>query len=231
MHERVARGHVARMLIEGRGVEGVPIVSPLFAAVLTLDEGPLADGLRIGRGQRRRPGLRAARTGVDVGKDQAGRIRTHVAGDDRGLHIGAGGVSDGVARVAATKRPEWPLVQRAPRRIGKDRPRELVVLDAEVRRHGYLNVGLGQRPSWCAPCIRHRAKECAAARQRRDPYAPYALSHHPFLQSVFGYPNGPPKASQDVAPTLKAAAPAVRRGPSAVLLASRLLTRSGRDLG
>src|SRR5882757_7097149 len=102
---------VARPAVEYRGVECVAIVRPLFAAVFTLEDRPLADGLRVGRSQYGRPNIGAAGSGLNFRQLQSARVQAHQAGVVRVLVIVAGGLALLLASVAVAQTGAWPVVE------------------------------------------------------------------------------------------------------------------------
>ena len=150
----VAPQHVARALVERRGIDRQLVVGPLPEGVLARDHRPFAGGLGARGGDERSPLLHAARTRIQFGKRQAAWIGTHVARALGRLDGRAVGLALGIARIAHAHDLEGPGVERPPPRVGEYRPIQLGRLDPKVRRQRNLHVRLGERQfrnpgAWC----------------------------------------------------------------------------------
>src|SRR5262245_3444249 len=107
----VTAENISWSLVQRGGVKSSAVVCPLLGSILSRDEGPFANRLRVRGGEGRRPCLSAARPPIQVRKGKSTGVGTHVTGVRRRLLGRAVGFALGIACRAHALILEGPVIQ------------------------------------------------------------------------------------------------------------------------
>ena len=141
---RRAADYIAWLLIANGRIKGLLVEGPLPAAVVALDDRPLAHGFRIDACRHRRPQIHATQTPVEFRQLDIRRVRTHETGGHGEHFVVALRRAGRFSAIAIAKFVQRPFVECLAGAVGEDRAIEFGRLDMELGRCGDIPVRFGK---------------------------------------------------------------------------------------